>query len=186
MTDRTLSTVNSILSKDFNFPNQPIFGAVSSVLMYNGLAIPHVRLMRIYDIDENGSPVLITHTGSHKWQEFASHPYISVVIVSDNKLRQLVVNGRLELSKREKAQEYWFSVRADVRKIYDPSYQIEGVYEACAHLKAPMDVPDTFGVVTLIPEFWEVLELSDDYLESNRVHFQWQAGKWDEQRVAVG
>jgi len=178
------------LKEKFAFPKQPLFGAVSTINMEGPILIPHVRIMRIYDFTEEGQLILLTHTESHKWSEFSHHPHISIAMVSENKLTQIIVNGKLELAtigtSREQAKHYWTMVRPDVKKIYDPSHKIGGPYQNASALQTPSIVPETFGIARITPSFFEILHLDSNYVESDRTQFQLKEGLWHRQRVAVG
>ena len=66
-----------------------------------------------------GCPVLLTHIASSKWKEFSGCPYASICMVSESKLVQLVVRGKLTLETGRqmlKSGAYWERVRPDVRR----------------------------------------------------------------------
>ncbi len=178
--------VGLALREEFSFPVKHLFGAVATVRDNH----PSVRTMRIYEVTPQGWPVLVTHTGSNKWKEFVQHPHASINLVSENKLVQLIVFGALRLdtigSGFDRVNPYWKMVRPDVKKIYDPAYTLRDVYSEVEGLTIPRDAPDTFGVVHVIPSFWEVLHLGSEYTRSHRYQFHLSNGKWQKQRVPVG
>lgn len=170
----------------FSFPTKPLFGSVATIHNQQ----PRVRTMRIYEFSGDGCPVLLTHTGSNKWSEFVKHPLVSISFVSDSKLLQIIVSGRLVLetadSARADAARYWNMVRADVKKIYDPAHKIEQTYVEPMDLSVPKSPPSTFGIACVIPHFWEALQLQDEYVNSHRYQFILKDNDWQKQRIHVG
>ncbi len=176
-----------LLKDRFSFPDKPLFGAVATI--QGGQ--PRVRTMRIYEFNQEGCPILLTHTGSGKWQEFLSQQQVSINIVSDNKLLQIIVSGRLLLetaeSAPEKAKQYWNMVRADVRKIYDPNHKVgEAYHNEKVDLTIPNEAPNSFGIAYVVPTFWELLQLESEYTHSRRYQFHLKEGSWQKQRIHVG
>lgn len=175
------------LFKDhFSFPDKPLFGSVATIQNLH----PRIRMMRIYEFNPEGCPILLTHTGSNKWKEFINHPQISINIVSESKLLQIIVSGHLLLdtseSACEKAKRYWNMVRQDVKKIYDPTHKTEEVYVEPKDLTIPQAAPNTFGMVCVVPNFWETLHLESEYAKSYRYQFHLKDGFWQKQRIHVG
>jgi pyridoxine/pyridoxamine 5'-phosphate oxidase len=175
-----------VFQKQFSFPQKPLFGAVAT----HQATQPGIRTMRIYDFDREGCPILTTHTGSKKWGEFVSHPHVSIVLVSENQLVQVIVSGKLRLdtihTARELATHYWDRVRPDVKKVYDASYRTGDDYQEIGPLFAPVDVPTSFGIVSVMPSFWELLHLESDYPLSQRYQFHRQGEGWAKRRVNLG
>ena len=178
--------VDLALKEKFFFPERHLFGAVATIQK----SYPCVRTMRIYDINKEGCPVLLTHVASNKWKEFADHPYVSINMVSENKLVQMIVRGMLQLdtpnSAFDKAKRYWNMVRPDVKKIYDPAHTVGDLFCKANVLNIPQEIPDTFGIACVIPEFWELLLLDSEYTNSLRYQFHLANSKWQKQRVHVG
>jgi hypothetical protein len=147
-------------------------------------------MMRIYEFNQEGCPILLTHTKSNKWTEFLNHPEISINMVSESRLVQIIVSGHLVVdtleSNDQAANQYWNRVRSDVKKIYDPRHRIEEVYFESDELIASEKTPDTFGVARLVPSFWETLHLDSEYTKSHRYQFFLKEGCWQKQRIHVG
>lgn len=146
--------------------------------------------MRIYEFNQDGCPILLTHTGSNKWKEFVNHPQVSINIVNESKLLQIIVSGRLVLDTSESACElskrYWNMVRSDVKKIYDPKHRIEEAYYESDDLAILQEIPNTFGIARVVPGFWETLHLENEYTKSHRYQFCLKEGSWQKQRIHVG
>lgn len=175
------------LFKDhFGYPEKPLFGSVATIHNH----YPRIRTMRIYEFNQDGCLILLTHTGSNKWKEFMNHPQVSINIVSESKLLQIIVSGYLVLDTSESAYEaakrYWNMVRADVKKIYDPTYKIEKVYSETDDLTISQEAPHTFGIAYVVPDFWEALHLENDYPKSHRYQFHLKEDSWQKQRIHVG
>jgi pyridoxine/pyridoxamine 5'-phosphate oxidase len=172
--------------QQFSFPQGYLFGSVATLSECH----PRVRMMRIYDFNHDGCPVLLTHTRSNKWKDFVNHAHVSINIVSENKLMQIIVFGALQLdtslSAPAKARHYWNMVRPDVKKIYDSGHAIEEVYCGMKDLTIPQEAPDTFGMVCITPSFWEILHLDSDYTKSCRYQYHFTNGTWQKQRFNVG
>lgn len=178
--------IDKIIANHFGFPAKPLFGAVAT--LDNGK--PNVRTMRIYSFNE-GCPILITHRDSKKWKEFTICPEVSICMVSENQTTQIIVQGMLQhLSTDQdmgKLTTYWNLVRPDVRKIYSPIYKVGVEYNPCINPVAPVQPPTALGVASVIPYFWELLQLEPtDYIFSQRYQFHKTENGWKKQRIAIG
>jgi hypothetical protein len=177
--------IKIIFKEQFSFPERMLFGSVATLKAGE----PNIRFMRIYDINHEGCLILLTHTDSHKWKEFKKAPSVSVALLSENKQAQIIVRGAVKLDNPHTtpnaARKYWPLVRLDVKKIYDPSHLVEQPYSE-QKLQVPDQAPITFGIATLVPTFWEVLELTLDYTSSVRTQFRYEDGVWQKKRVNVG
>lgn len=175
-----------LFKEHFSFPDKPLFGSVATLQNQ----YPRIRTMRIYEFNQEGCPILLTHTGSNKWKDFLNQPQVSINIVSESKLQQIIVSGHLLLdtpkSAYDKAQRYWNMVRSDVKKIYDPAHRIEETYIESNELTVPQEAPNTFGIVSVIPNFWETLQLENEYVKSHRYQFHFKEDFWQKQRIHVG
>jgi pyridoxine/pyridoxamine 5'-phosphate oxidase len=163
-----------------------LFGVVASS---QGTA-PNIRMMRIYAVNEEGCPILLTHMHSQKWKEFSKHPHVAVCMVSEDRLLQVLVRGSVELSTiqsaPDQAKHYWSLVRADVKKIYDPAHLVGEPYAPFPALKSPIEVPESFGILCIRPTFWEILSVNTEYTESHRIRFELKEGMWQKHRIFVG
>ncbi|MCC5832080.1 MAG: pyridoxamine 5'-phosphate oxidase family protein [Chlamydiales bacterium] len=168
--------ISLLFKEKFNFPANLLFGVVAT----QGMRV-NCRTMRIYDLDEQGRIILLTYTGTKKWEEMLKHPTVSICMVSDDKLTQLIASGNVVLETKrkapEKAEYYWEQIREDVRINYDP---------ADPPLKAPEKVPETSGIVTLHPDFWESLELAVPYTASRRVQYRLTPEGWTKEEARLG
>jgi len=180
------SELHTALQEHFSFPSKHIFGSVAT---YDH-ASPHIRMMRIYDIDKEGAIVLLTHVNSGKWREFTHHPYVAINLVSENKLVQMITRGPLQLltpqHNAKQLQPYWDMIRPDVKRIYHPDYQVSAPFTPTHHLSIPQELPITLGIARLVPDFWELLVLDSDYVNSQRYQFRKKEGQWQKQRITVG
>jgi hypothetical protein len=175
------------LFKDhFAYPEKLLFGSVATI--HNNC--PRIRTMRIYEFNQDGCPILLTHTRSNKWKDFINHPQASINIVSESKLLQIIASGHLVLDTSESAYEtakrYWNMVRSDVKKIYDPRHKIEEAYCETDDLIIPEKLLNTFGIACVVPSFWETLHLESEYTKSHRYQFHLKEGSWQKQRIHVG
>lgn len=174
-----------VLKEQFSFPEKHLYGSVATI----GNNHPRIRTMRIYAIN-HGCLILITHVESNKWKELVHHPYLSINMVSENKLTQLIAFGSVILdtpkSASNMAKQYWNMLREDVKKIYDPRHAMGKSFCEVNNLAIPQDVPDTFGIASLNPSFWEILHLDSEYTKSRRYQFQVKNGAWQKQRINVG
>ncbi|MBS4168991.1 hypothetical protein [Parachlamydia sp. AcF125] len=175
------------LFKDlFAYPEKPLFGSVATIQNH----CPRIRTMRIYEFNQDGCPILLTHTGSNKWKEFVNQPQIFINIVNESKLLQIIVSVQLVLDTSESAYEtakrYWNMVRSDVKKIYDLKHKIEEAYCEFDDLIIPEETPNTFRIACAVPSFWEALHLESEYTKSHRYQFYLKEGSWLKQRIHVG
>lgn len=175
-----------LFKEHFDYPEKLLFGSVATI--QNNY--PRIRTMRIYEFNQDGCPILLTHTKSNKWKDFINHRQVSINIVSEGKLLQIIVSGHLVLDTSESAYEtakrYWNMVRSDVKKIYDPNHKIEEVYCESGNLIISEEPPNTFGIACVLPSFWEVLHLESEYTKSRRHQFHLKEGSWKKQRIHVG
>jgi hypothetical protein len=59
-----------LFKEHFSFPDKPLFASVATLQNQH----PHIRTMRIYEFNQEGCPILLTHTGSNKQKDFLNHP----------------------------------------------------------------------------------------------------------------
>lgn len=172
--------IREVFKERFQFPEKPLFASVAT-------STPSIRTMRLFDFDEKGRPLFFTHTGSKKWKEISKSPKISACIISEDKLLQLIFSGAALLENLNNPSDQhallWKRVREDVKKIYDPNYSVGGNYKEPDNLKILKDPPSTFGVLRIIPSFWEILELKEEYLDSLRTVFTKEGDVWKSQRM---
>lgn len=120
-----------------------------------------------------------------------NHTQVSINFVYESKLLQIIVSGRLLLldtseSAYENAKRYWSLVRSDVKKKYDPAHKIGNVSFETNDSSIPIEPPNTFGMVCVIQNFWEALQLEDEYAKSQRYQFHLNGGSWRKRRIHVG
>ncbi len=175
-----------LFEEKFHFPKNPLFGSVATAKK-GGM---NCRTMRIYDLDEKGRLILLSHTEANKWRELSANPEVAICIVSEDKLTQLIASGRavLETKKQapEKAAHYWSWIREDVKNLYDPAYAPDQTYSEHFPLEAPQEVPESSGIITIQPDFWESLELVVPYTESRRFHYNLSPSGWTKSRINLG
>jgi hypothetical protein len=74
-----------------------------------------------------------------------------------------------------------------VRKVnYDIKHKIEEAYCESDDLTIPQEIPNTFGIACVIPTFWEVLHLENEYTKSHRYQFHFNKDSWQKQRIHIG
>lgn len=162
--------IQCALREKFHFPTDILAGVVST----NGKEGISSRMMRVYDIDEKGCPILLTHTGTKKWEEIKNSPSVSLCFVSEDKLFQVLLRGSANLvASREEASPYWETIRPDVQ-----DYYLKGATTDHA-------IPDTLGVIKIEPTFWETLELVIPYSESVRFQFLPSPSGWVKKQVPI-
>lgn len=175
-----------LLEEKYNFPSYPLFGVVAT-RTNEGV---NCRTMRIYDLDEQGRLILLTHTGTKKWKEMRACPVLSICLVSNDKLTQVIVSGNVTLETKkeapQKAERYWGQIREDVKMNYDPVRAPDLPFGEYPHLKAPDEVPETSGIVTVHPDFWESLELVLPYTASSRFHYRPAPQGWTKEKMNLG
>ncbi len=175
--------IKTCFREKFGFPDAPLIGQVATVTPDG----PTIRSMRMYQFNEAGQLIFMSHRHSHKWRQLVQDPKLAICFVSSDLLTQVTVKGDVTLKQgTPDLQSYWENVRLDVRKIYD-NYDVEGPFTGVKDLTPPKLCPDSFGLILVNPTKWELLELSpSDYPASNRTVFHLEHGKWSDQRVNVG
>lgn len=178
--------VLNVFKEQFEFPAKTLFGVVST----RNQEGTNVRMMRIYDINQNGHVILTTHTDSLKWSEFAATFRVAICFVSEDKRTQVILRGTIKLDTPQSLPEmsamYWGRIRPDVKMIYDPVYNVDRPYQITPPLTVSEKVPKTSGIVTIMPDFWETLELTIPYTESRRFQFKLASTGWSQEQMNVG
>jgi len=157
-----MEKIYTILKERFSFPDKLLFANVATQSEIG----PNIRTMRIYGMNEDGSLILITKTMANKWKELQENSLIALSIVSEDRSLQLICRGHvlLENGPSPQAEVYWELIRPDLRETYE---RMEN-----------SAIPPTFGLVTVRPYFWEILELKIPHKESIKMQWHLQSGRW--------
>jgi general stress protein 26 len=160
----------------FSFPKDDVFCQVSTMSRNQ----PHIRTMRLYDITKEGFPVVITSTDTRKWQDCELNSQAALCLFHPIH-GQLIMEGQVHLktSKHEidSIQRYW--------EMLPPYWQDFYRSKASDRDQSTDKIPDSFGVIVLEPQFWEILEIcSTDYLQSSRSQFHLIDNCWHMSKVA--
>lgn len=132
---------------------------------------PHVRTMKLYEMTQDGSCIVLSHTKTQKWHDLQVSPYIAILFVNYG-FGQITVEGVAQLKTRKNSdiRRYWECMPEPVQRIYTSSPGEE--------------IPDSFGVISVQPLSWEMLEINKiDYNHSIRRKFFPENGSWRSQEL---
>lgn len=151
--------------------------------------MPFVRSMALYGLLDGSSPLFLTHRGSAKWRQLEENASISVCLVNRGEDKQIRAQGQAELhslnTRPKLLTECWKKVPFFARHIY---YQLTPQVGANDSLPCSNEavVPDSFGVIVVIPNSWEFLLFDgDDYTRSHRERFTRSAVGWSSELLAI-
>lgn len=151
----------------FGFPQQETHVQVATSFENH----PHVRTMKLYEITEDGSCIILSHNNTQKWRDLQVSPYIALLFVNYD-FGQLTVEGVAQLKTKENSEikPYWECMPEPIQRIYTSSPNKE--------------IPDSFGVISVQPLSWEMLEINTvDYNKSIRKKFFRDNGSWKTQEL---
>lgn len=160
----------------FNFPEKKLCAQVAT----QSDSTPTIRTMKLVDITEDGELIFLSNTQTQKWQDLNQSPKMATLIYDPILGVQVIARGTViletKLTNENKVDHYWGIVRPSVKKLFytEPHLPID--------LKAPLH----FGVMRLLPEYWEILTLNlKEYDLSTRICFTKIAGEWQKKECPV-
>ena len=161
------STIHEKLLNWFGFPEKETHVQVATSFENH----PHVRTMKLYEIAEDGSCVILSHNKTLKWRDLQFSPYIAILFINYD-FGQLTVEGVAQLKTKENSEikRYWEGMPEPIQRIYT-SYPKK-------------EIPDSFGVISVQPLSWEMLEINKvDYNTSIRRKYYRDNGSWKTQEL---
>ncbi|MBN9288194.1 MAG: pyridoxamine 5'-phosphate oxidase family protein [Gammaproteobacteria bacterium] len=170
------SRIKTYLYTILQFPLQKISAQVATQSKDG----PHLRTMKLVDINVNGELVFLTNLITQKWKDLSLNQKMVVLIFDQAASVQILCKGKVFLdtvvSQSEKVNHYWGNVRLSVKKVF---------YENPALIDST-NAPSNFGVITLIPAYWEILEVnSKDYASSLKLGYVLGKNGWTENEYQV-
>lgn len=168
--------IENSLRKDFHFPEEMVFCQMATLSKNR----PHVRTVRLYDIEKDKGLIFVTHTSSKKWDELKNHPSVAVCFLHPDYKIQLRAECDVSLLNYSSApflaEKCWNMVREDVKKIYHHDESE----------KPLLNIPDCFGLIIAVPHLCEYLFTDSDYPNSMRYIYTKDPKKsWVRKRSAV-
>lgn len=157
------SLINDKLTNWFGFPEKETHIQVATSSENH----PHLRTMKLYEITQEGSCVVLTHNKTLKWHDLQVSPYVAMLFVNYD-FGQITVEGEAELKTKDSNEIkcYWECMPEPIQRIYTPS--------------PGKEIPDSFGVISVRPTSWEMLEINKiDYNKSIRRKFFLKNGLWE-------
>lgn len=156
------------LKKWFSYPQEMVHCQVATAAAGN----PHIRTMGLYEITDEGALVFLTRNDTLKWHDLQQNPRAAVCMVN-LEYGQVVVEGLVDLKTYRDplvTLKYWNQMVPTIKKIYQPP--------------ANGEMSDSFGVLFIQPNSWEVLEIyKEDYCKSRRKQFLPDQGTWQERNL---
>jgi uncharacterized pyridoxamine 5'-phosphate oxidase family protein len=148
--------IENSLKKDFHFPEEMVFCQMATQSKHG----PHVRTVRLYDIEKEKGFIFVTHTASKKWYELKNNFNMAVCFLHPEYHIQLRAECHVALFDYKSApflaEKCWKMIREDVKKIYHDDRQDE------------RQIPDCFGLIAGVPHICEYLCIDSDYANSIR------------------
>lgn len=178
--------IRHALRKYFSFPEQSVYAQVATVLRGS----PTIRTMRLYDLTSGGNFILFSHTKTKKWKDVHANSRVAVCLFDLRRKVQILATGRCiphtKHSSRALIAHYWNILDRDDKKLYGGPVPGRRLHKKI-QFNLPKNIPTTFGVMEVIPTFWELLEVSANYLvRSVRLQFVRTRRGWSKERVIVG
>ncbi|EKD91721.1 MAG: hypothetical protein ACD_29C00417G0001 [uncultured bacterium] len=160
--------ITNLLKTWFEFPKNKIFCQISTINNDR----PHIRTMDLYNVTEKGDLVFLTNTRSKKWSDLQNCPNSAACIVQLEH-GQIIAEGKAVLKTSENdfntTDHYWSNFLGQ----YWQEFYLS-LTESIAH-----HIPDSFGVIIITPQKWEVLEINqNDFLKSTRKQFLLEQSGW--------
>jgi len=157
--------VQEAIRMGFQFPENHINCQVATLFQSK----PHVRTMMLYDIAPEGQLIFLTQRDTQKWRDLMQYQECAVCFFSTD-FGQIIAEGRVSLATNKQAvdvaEKYWNVMPENWRRIYLKGSKSE-------------KIPDSFGVMSVIPVRWEILRINtENYLLSERKQIQWRDGAW--------
>lgn len=157
--------VQTALGKWFQFPQNEIYCQVATVMGVH----PHVRTMMLYKITDDGKLIFLTGTDTQKWRDLKDDHHVAVCLFN-KEYGQIIGEGKAQLKTNikqlEETAKYWHMLSPAWRDVYRSD-------------EAESAIPDSFGVIVIVPSRWEVLQLNrEKYLKSIRKEFVLDGGDW--------
>lgn len=155
------SVINEKLRSWFGFPEKETHVQIATCFENH----PHIRTMKLYEITQDGSCIVLSHNKTVKCRDLQVSPYIAILFINYD-FGQLIVEGFAQLkNKNNEIKRYWDCMPESIQKIYSPLPDRE--------------IPESFGVISVQPVSWEMLEINKiDYIKSIRRKFFRENGSW--------
>jgi len=170
------SRIKTYLYTILQFPLQKVSAQVATQSEEG----PHLRTMKLVDINAAGELVFLTNLTTQKWKDLTLNQKMVVLIFDHAASVQILCKGSVLLdtviSQSEKVNHYWRNVRLSVKKVF---------YTNPALINST-NAPSNFGVITLVPAYWEILEVnSEDYASSLKLGYVPEKNGWTENEYQV-
>lgn len=153
----------------------PLIAQVATIEMQ----MPRIRSMALFALWKEAFPLFLTHTSSPKWESLQKDSQVSICIINEEKDKQIIGGGHAVLHTRKTnealIEKYWPLVPHFVQPIY-------GCEMSSLHSKSP----DSFGVITIVTNFWEQLIFDPiNYANSIRIQYHYQNQAWHSSSCVV-
>lgn len=175
-------SIAQLLAKEFGSP--PI-AQVATV----GDEGPMLRSMGMFSLLEGAFPLFLTHCATHKWDQLTARPQTALCFVNTDKNKQVLARGKARLHTLESnpalLERFWPKVPSTVLSVYAQE-GVEEAYQESDLTPALEKIPSNFGVIQIIPHFWEELIFNaEDYVKSTRIQHTLSSKGWLSSRRQV-
>ena len=162
--------INDYFEKSFNDKESAIYCQIANQSDLK----PHIRTMRLYAITETGHLEFLSRTDTQKWLDWEKQPHAAVCFLNLN-FGQILAEGTISLKTKithpNDIKKYWADLPKEIKLIYTG--------------KEENEPPSCFGVVSMIPTCWELLELFEKYIESSRTLYRLVNGCWKGEKIKI-
>jgi general stress protein 26 len=173
-----IEIVKERLQDWFSFPGEKLFCQLTTTS--NGR--PHIRTMDLYDVTDSGALIFLTKTSSRKWKDLKKEAHAAVCLLNLES-GQITVEGKAELQTTTNnlsfVTYYWEN--------YLPKYWQDFYLSLTPENSALREnIPSSFGVIKIIPERWEILEINtEDFLKGSRKSFEFINNEWQMEELEL-
>jgi general stress protein 26 len=160
----------------FGFPDEDVFCQVATCAKLES----HIRTMRVNKVNEQGSFIFFTATTTKKWYNLERNPVVAICLFKD--LKQILIEGTVRLHTYQSTplmvQDYWEELALVWQQFY---------YSKMINSRNKDPVPDTFGIIEVIPTLYETLAIdSMHYLQSERIQLRKVLNTWVRREMTPG
>ena len=152
--------ISSVIKRWFDFPSKETYCQVSTVMN----CIPHIRTMRLYDINASGKLVLLTNTRTRKWTQVRNSPEVALCFVNYD-FGQIVVEGEAVTKTIANDKNEIVTMWGKLLPYWQDYYLSQDTDQTFQ--RNEFKIPETFGQISVIPNLFVIVEINkEDYLKS--------------------
>ena len=136
-------------------------------------AKPYIRTMRLYAVNHDGSLEFLSYMDTQKWSDWQKNPNVAGCFLNLN-FGQILVEGNVTLKTTT-------THPIEAKNIDSLPRNTQMIYMR----EETKNVPESFGIINIMPNLWEILELSEPYYLSSRMLYRLVDGIWHEEKLQI-